>query len=44
MPRVLFTCPMDAERRTILAERNRGAFEAGGTRLLKSAIFDTEAP
>ena len=28
MARVLFACPMDAERRAVLAERNRGAFEA----------------
>jgi glycerate dehydrogenase len=28
MARVLFACPMDAERRSVLAERNRGAFEA----------------
>ncbi len=28
MPRVLFTCSMDAERRAVLAEMNRGAFEA----------------
>lgn len=28
MARVLFTCPMDAERRKALAERNDGAFEA----------------
>lgn len=28
MARVLFACPMDAERREVLAERNRGAFEA----------------
>ncbi len=28
MARVLFTCPMDAERRAVLAEKNRGAFEA----------------
>ncbi len=28
MARVLFACPMNAERRAVLAERNRGAFEA----------------
>jgi phosphoglycerate dehydrogenase-like enzyme len=28
MARVLFTCPMDAERRAVLAEKNRGAFDA----------------
>ncbi len=28
MARVLFTCPMDAGRRAVLAEKNRGAFEA----------------
>lgn len=28
MARVLFACPMDAERRAVLAEKNRGAFEA----------------
>ncbi len=28
MARVLFTCPMDAERRAVLAEANRGAFDA----------------
>ena len=28
MARVLFVCPMDAERRAVLAEKNRGAFEA----------------
>ncbi len=28
MATVLFTCPMDAERRAVLAERNRGAFDA----------------
>ncbi len=28
MALVLFTCPMDAERRAVLAEKNRGAFEA----------------
>ena len=28
MAHVLFACPMDAERRAVLAERNRGAFEA----------------
>lgn len=28
MARVLFTCPMDAERRAVLAEKDRGAFDA----------------
>lgn len=28
MARVLFACPMDAERRAVLAEKNRGAFDA----------------
>ncbi len=28
MARVLLTCPMDAERRAVLAEKNRGAFDA----------------
>ncbi len=28
MARVLLTCPMDAERRAVLAEKNPGAFEA----------------
>ncbi len=28
MARVLFACPMDAERRAVLAEKNQGAFEA----------------
>ncbi len=28
MARVLFACPMDAERRGVLAEKNRGAFDA----------------
>lgn len=28
MARVLFTCPMDADRRAVLAERNHGDFEA----------------
>ncbi len=28
MARVLFSCPMDAERRAVLEERNRGAFDA----------------
>ncbi len=27
MPRVLFACPMDAERREVLAAQNRGAFD-----------------
>lgn len=28
MAHVLFVCPMDAERRAVLAEKNRGAFDA----------------
>lgn len=28
MARVIFACPMDAERRAVLAEKNRGAFDA----------------
>jgi phosphoglycerate dehydrogenase-like enzyme len=41
MTRVLFSCPMDAERRAVLAERNKGAFEAVLLQDLSEADRDT---